>query len=64
MTKKFMYVKVDHDECECFHIPVGFFSRCLWCELKRFCKDDNGELADRDSDHCRHLHYHIRRVRK
>ena len=49
-----------HSECkgECYDIPIGFFERCLWCKVKWICEDDYGFLADRDSDHCRMLHYH------
>lgn len=47
-------------ECkgECYNVPIGFFERCLWCKVKWMCEDDCGFLADRDSDHCRMVHYH------
>ena len=42
----------------CYDIPVDFWRRCMWCDVKGLCRED-GELAARDSDHCRYLQYHV-----
>lgn len=49
-----------HPECngECYNIRIGYFNRCIWCKFKALCIDDCGELADRDSEFCRHIYYH------
>lgn len=60
MNDKKRLVEYLHSEClgECYDIPIRFTERCVWCKLKWICRDDFGFLADRDSDHCRMLHYH------
>jgi hypothetical protein len=43
----------------CYDVPIDGDVQCDTCIVRHICMNEYGELADRDSEHCRLLNYHL-----